>query len=72
MRIVILGVCATLVVLVFGAMLIAIWKSRRSSDMRFHHSSAVEVAWAVIPCLMFVACTVPAVKLIIASASRLP
>ena len=72
MRIVILGVCAVLAVLVFGAMLAAIWKSRRSSDTRFHRNAAVEVAWAAIPCVMFVACTVPAVKLIIASASRLP
>ena len=72
MRIVILGVCAILAVLVFGAMLVNIWKSRRSSDTHFHRSAAVEAAWAVIPCVMFVACTVPAVKLIIASASRLP
>ena len=72
MRIVILGVCAMLAMLVFGAMLVNIWRSRRSCDAHFHRSAAVEAAWAVIPCVMFVACTIPAVKLVIASVSRLP
>ena len=71
MRIVILEICAMLTALVFAAMLVAILKSRRSGDVgaRFHRSAAVEVVWAVIPCVMFVACAVPAVRLIVASAA---
>jgi heme/copper-type cytochrome/quinol oxidase subunit 2 len=71
MRILILGICAMLTALVFAAMLVAIWKSRRSSDAatRFHHSAAADLAWAVIPCVMLVACAVPAVRLIVASAA---
>jgi cytochrome c oxidase subunit 2 len=71
MRIVILGICALLTALVFATMLVVIWKSRRSGDVgaRFHRSAAVEVVWAVIPCVMFVACAVPAVRLIVASAA---
>ena len=71
MRIVILGMCAMLTAVVFAAMLVAIWKSRRSSHAatRFHRSAAVEVVWAVIPCVMLVACAVPAARLIVASAT---
>ena len=70
MRIVILGICAMLTALVFAAMFVAIWRSRRSSDAatRFHCSLAVELMWAVIPCVMLVACVVPAVRQIVASA----
>jgi cytochrome c oxidase subunit 2 len=70
LRIVILGICAVLAALVFAVMFAGIWRSRRSSDAaHFHRSAAVEVVWALIPCLMFVACVILAARQIITSAS---
>ena len=70
LRTVIFGICALLAALVFAVMFAGIWRSRRSSDVaaHFHRSAAVEVVWALIPCLMFVACVIPAARQIIASA----
>jgi len=70
LRTVIFGICALLAALVFAVMFAGIWRSRRSSDVaaHLHRSAAVEVVWALIPCLMFVACVIPAARQIIASA----
>lgn len=70
LRIATLSLCALLAVLVFAVMFAGIWKNRRSSEAatHFHRSAAVEVMWALIPCLMFVACVIPAARQIIASA----
>ena len=69
LRIVMFGICALLGALVFAVMIAGIWKSRRASDAaaHFHRSAAVEVVWALIPCLIFAACVIPAARQIIAS-----
>ena len=71
LRTVMFGICALLAALVFAVMFAGIWKSRRSSDAaaHFYRSAAVEVVWALIPCLMFLACVMPAARQIIASVS---
>jgi cytochrome c oxidase subunit II len=71
LRSVIFDICALLTALVFAVMFAGIWRSRRSSDAagHFHRSAAVELVWALIPCLMFVACVIPAARQIMASAS---
>jgi heme/copper-type cytochrome/quinol oxidase subunit 2 len=74
MQVVILAVCASVAAGVFAAMFLAIWNSRRSSESRpyFHRRAAVEIVWAVIPCMMLVVCAIPAVRRIIASAQTTP
>ena len=66
----ILAICALLAAIVFAVMFAGIWRSRRSSEacVPFHRSAAVEFVWALIPCLMFLACVLPAARQIIASA----
>ena len=65
----ILGICALLAAIVFVAMFAGIWR-RRSREVcaLFHRSAAVEMVWALIPCLMFLACVLPAARQIISSA----
>jgi cytochrome c oxidase subunit 2 len=70
LRTVMFGICALLAALVFAVMFAGVWRTRRASDAaaHFHRSAAVEVVWALIPCLMFVACVIPAARQFFASA----
>lgn len=55
-------------VLVFGAMFYSIFRHRKSRGVnpaKFHHSTAVEVVWTVIPFVILVAMAVPATKVLI-------
>lgn len=55
-------------VIVFGAMFYAMFrhrKSRGAKPAQFHHSTAVEVVWTVIPLLILVSMAVPATRVLI-------
>ena len=67
MRILILELDAIIVGGAFIGMFHAIWRHRRTTGDAGHAgaSLAVEMAWAAVPCLMFMAAACPAVALII-------
>ena len=71
MRIIVLGMCSIIAVGVFAAMGRAVWIHRRTAvPPHFHCKVIVEFIWAAIPCIMFVACALPAAKLIIKLSDR--
>lgn len=71
MRVIILGVCVIVAASVFAVMFRTLLTFRRSGKPRyFHRSAAMELIWAAIPCLILVACAVPAVKQIMALPDR--
>jgi cytochrome c oxidase subunit 2 len=56
-------------VVVFGVMFYSIWKHRKSVGHKaanFHESTAVEIAWTVVPFLIVIAMALPATKVIVA------
>lgn len=62
-------VCVAIGVAVFGVMIYAIWRFRRSkgavADTTLTHSTRVEFVWTVIPVLILVAMAVPAARTLI-------
>lgn len=55
-------------VLVFGAMFIAILRHRKSRGVKaaqFHHSTAVEIVWTVIPLFILIGMAIPATRVVI-------
>jgi len=61
-------VCVAIGVIVFGAMLISIIRFRRSRGAeaaQFHESTAIEIAWTVIPFLILVAMAIPSAATLI-------
>ncbi|MDR9432646.1 MAG: cytochrome c oxidase subunit II [Spiribacter sp.] len=55
-------------VLVFGAMFYSIFRHRKSRGVKpakFHHSTAVEIVWTVIPLCILVAMAIPATAVLI-------
>jgi cytochrome c oxidase subunit 2 len=66
---VILLICAVIFVIVFGAMLWAIVKHRKSIGHRaeqFHENTTVEILWTVIPFLILVGMAYPSTKTLLA------
>lgn len=56
-------------VLVFGVMFYSIWKHRKSVGHKaanFHESTAVEIAWTVVPFIIVILMALPATKVIVA------
>ncbi len=56
-------------VVVFGVMFYSIWKHRKSVGHKaanFHESTAVEIAWTVVPFIIVIAMALPATKVIVA------
>ncbi len=56
-------------VMVFGVMFYSIWKHRKSVGHKaanFHESTAVEIAWTVVPFVIVIAMALPATKVIVA------
>ena len=54
---VLLWVCAIIFVLVFGVMFYSIWAHRKSRGYKpadFHESTAVEIAWTIIPLIIVI------------------
>lgn len=55
-------------VAVFGVMFYAIWKHRKSrghQSATFHESTAVEIAWTVVPFLIIIAMAIPATRMVL-------
>lgn len=61
-------VCAGIGVVVFGAMLIAIFRFRKAAGAKaaqFHESTTLEVAWTIVPVIILVAMAIPAAKTLV-------
>lgn len=64
-------VCVAIGVLVFGAMFYSIYyhrKSRGAVPAKFHESTAVELAWTIVPALILIGMAIPATKTLVAMA----
>jgi cytochrome c oxidase subunit 2 len=62
-------VCVAIFVAVFGVMFYSIFKHRRSLGHKpatFHESTAVEIAWTVVPFLIVIGMALPATKTVVA------
>lgn len=60
-----LWVCVVIGVIVFGAMFYAMFKFRRSKGAvaaKFSHNTKAEIIWTVIPVIILIVLTIPAVK----------
>jgi cytochrome c oxidase subunit 2 len=63
-------ICSVIFIGVFGVMFYSIWKHRKSVGHKaanFHESTAVEIAWTVIPFLIVIGMALPATKVLVAS-----
>jgi cytochrome c oxidase subunit 2 len=64
-----LVICTVIFVAVFGVMFYSILKHRRSRGAKaanFHESTAVEVAWTIVPFLIVIGMALPATKAVVA------
>ncbi|MDE2427212.1 MAG: cytochrome c oxidase subunit II, partial [Burkholderiales bacterium] len=64
-----LGICLVIFVAVFGVMFYSILKHRKSLGHKaatFHESTAVEIAWTVVPFLIVIGMALPATKTVVA------
>jgi len=62
-------VCIAIFVAVFGVMFYSIWKHRKSVGHKaanFHESTAVEIAWTIVPFLIVIGLALPATKVMVA------
>ena len=63
-----LVVCVLIFIAVFGVMFYSIWahrKSRGAKSADFHESTAVEIAWTIVPFLIVVGLAIPATRMVI-------
>jgi cytochrome c oxidase subunit 2 len=61
-------VCLAIFVGVFGVMFYSLWAHRKSKGHKpadFHESTAVEIAWTVVPFLIVVGLAIPATRMIV-------
>lgn len=61
-------ICVAIGVLVFGAMIYSIINHRKSKNPnppQFHHSTAAEIVWTIIPFVILIAMAVPATRVLI-------
>ena len=68
-HILLMWICLAIFIGVFGVMFYSILKHRKSLGYKaanFHHSTAVEFIWTIIPCIILVAMAYPATKTVIA------
>ncbi|MGE0798184.1 MAG: cytochrome c oxidase subunit II [Lautropia sp.] len=66
---ILLWVCVVIFVLVFGAMFYSIYAHRKSRGVKpadFHESTAVEIAWTVVPMLIVIGLAIAATEEVIA------
>jgi cytochrome c oxidase subunit 2 len=64
-----LAICVVIFLAVFGVMFYSILKHRKSVGHKaanFHESTAVEIAWTVVPFLIVIGMALPATKLVVA------
>jgi cytochrome c oxidase subunit II len=62
-------ICVVIFFLVFGVMFYSIWKHRKSvhpKAAQFHESTAVEIAWTIIPLFILIGMAWPATKTVLA------
>ncbi|NHZ35207.1 cytochrome c oxidase subunit II [Massilia rubra] len=62
-------VCLVIFVAVFGVMFYSVFKHRRSLGHKpatFHESTAVEIAWTIVPFLIVIVMALPATKTVVA------
>jgi len=62
-------ICLVIFVAVFGVMFYSIFKHRRSVGHKpatFHESTAVEIAWTIVPFLIVIGMALPATKTVVA------
>ena len=63
-----LWVCLAIFVAVFGVMFYSIWahrKSRGHTSATFHESTAVEIAWTIVPFIIVVGLAIPATRMVV-------
>lgn len=61
-------VCFWIGVVVFGVMIIALFRFRKSKGAQaahFHHSTLLEILWTIVPVIILVSMTVPAAKTLV-------
>jgi cytochrome c oxidase subunit II len=61
-------ICLAIFIAVFGVMFYSIWKHRKSKGAKsasFHESTAVEIAWTVIPFLIVIGMALPATRMVV-------
>jgi cytochrome c oxidase subunit 2 len=61
-------ICVAIGVVVFGAMFYSIVKHRKSrgaKPAKFHHSTAVELIWTIIPLAILISMAIPATKVLV-------
>ncbi len=66
----ILWVCVVIGLLVFGLILWSVIHHRKSKGVvaaQFHHNTAIEIAWTVIPMLILIGMAIPATRVLIES-----
>ena len=64
-----MAICLVIFVAVFAVMFYSIWKHRKSQGHKaanFHESTAVEIAWTVVPFVIVIAMALPATKVLVA------
>ncbi|MDO9402980.1 MAG: cytochrome c oxidase subunit II [Polaromonas sp.] len=64
-----MAICLAIFVAVFGVMFYSIWKHRKSvgaKSANFHESTAVEIAWTIVPFVIVIAMALPATKVLVA------
>ncbi|MCD6680522.1 MAG: cytochrome c oxidase subunit II [Burkholderiaceae bacterium] len=64
----VMWVCVAIFVLVFGVMIWSIIHHRKSKGHRaadFHESTAIEIAWTIVPFLIVVALSIPATRMVV-------
>lgn len=69
LHMVIMGICAVIGVVVFGAMIYSIIKHRKSKGAvaaQFHESTTAEIAWTIIPIIILVSMAIPATSSLLA------
>ena len=69
LHMIILWVCVVIGIVVFGAMIIAMLKHRKSKGAvaaQFHESTTMEIVWTIIPILILVSMAIPATKTLLA------
>jgi cytochrome c oxidase subunit II len=61
-------ICVAIFIAVFGVMFYSIWKHRKSKGAKsasFHESTAVEIAWTVVPFLIVIGMALPATRMVV-------
>ncbi|RFA31182.1 cytochrome c oxidase subunit II [Alkalilimnicola ehrlichii] len=65
----VLWICVVIGTVVFGLILWSVIHHRKSRGVtaaQFHHSTAVEIAWTVVPMLILIAMAIPATRVLVA------